>query len=340
MKLNKNIKFLCCLVVFSFVLTKDFSFNSNVFFGYDTNPLRLSANEINNLNFNPQILGNADEVESPYLGFKMSLKKKMKKQKIQLSFNVKSTFYTLNKDKNNYNFSFNFKKSFGKYRNFIFDYFLMPDFYLREYEDRDLYIVCEDDLNDCLLSSHFSIEKVRLYYTMPIKPKKSSIKIGIIHERQIFDQNFTEFDLKIIGPVIEFKSKHKNINYSIYHERLEADNYTYIDGSFSTAYADRSYLQNRYKISLDKKISKKIKYGFVLDVYERENTSNIFGDNLHKNRKHVDLTLSSWIKFNSNKVTLALRKRQTESPYDWVTDLKTFERINVTFTRYFKKINF
>ena len=36
----------------------------------------------------------------------------------------------------------------------------MPDFYLREYEDRDLYIVCEDDLNDCLLSSHFSLKKL------------------------------------------------------------------------------------------------------------------------------------------------------------------------------------
>ena len=55
MKLNKNIKFLCCLVVFSFALTKDFSFNSNVFFGYDTNPLRLSANEISNLDSYPNI---------------------------------------------------------------------------------------------------------------------------------------------------------------------------------------------------------------------------------------------------------------------------------------------
>ena len=57
-----------------------------------------------------------------------------------------------------------------------------------------------------------------------------------------FLMRITEFDLKIIGPVIEFKSKYKNINYSIYHERLEVDNYTYLDGSFSTAYADRSYL--------------------------------------------------------------------------------------------------
>ena len=53
MKLNKNIKFLCCLVIFSFVLTKDFSFNSNVFLVTILTRLRLSSNEISNLEFQP-----------------------------------------------------------------------------------------------------------------------------------------------------------------------------------------------------------------------------------------------------------------------------------------------
>ena len=342
MNLSKIKKYIVifCLVFSSLLGEQKSSFQSHIFIGYDSNPMRLSDGEISQLSTYPSILGNAEEIDSPFIGFKFKIKHNSLKNKLQFSFNLKGSYYNFSKDKNNYNFSFNIKKSFGNSKYFIFDYFLMPDFYLREYEDRDLYFICDDDLNNCLLSSHFSIEKIRMSLVFPVKQNKSSLKLSFLHERQIFDKHFTEFDLRIYGPVVEYKLKYNKYNFSLLFENLIADNYTYLDDSFSTMYMDRSYNQKRYKMAIEKKYHRKRKFGFVVDIFRRENTSLLQNDNLHYNRSHIDMTISYWHKINSNKVTISFRKRQTSSPYQWVRNLKTFKRVVVTYTKYFKIMKF
>ena len=341
MNLNRNK--LCkigIIIIISFAQADNSSFNSNIFFGYDSNPMKLSVDEINQLDIYPFLLGNAEEVFSPFVGFNVKLKHSIIKRRIKLSWNLKGSYYNLSKDKSNYNFSFNLNKSLGDYRHFIFNYFIMPDFYLREYEDKDLYMVFEEGLENSFFSSYFSIEKIRITLLMPIKRKISSIRMSFIHERQVFNKNFTEFDLKLVGPVIEFKSKYNKYTYSISYENLFADNYTYSDGSFSTMHMDRGYVQQRYKISIEKKYSDKRKFGFSANVYKRKNTSSLEDDHLHNGRKHIDMTVSYWHKLNKNKVTISFRKRQTYSPYQWVVDLKTFKRVTITYTKYFNSIRF
>ena len=342
MRLDKvefyKIIFFACTA--SLLCADNTSFNSSIFFGIDSNPMRLSDNEINQLDLYPSILGNAEEVESPLLGFKFRLKHKIPKKRITLNFNLKTSYYLLSTDKSNYNFSFNFKKSLNDYRQFIIDYFLLPDFYLREYEDRDLYIVCEDNLDECLLSARFSIEKIKMILIIPIKRKISSVKLGFLHERQLFDENFTEFDLRIVGPIFEYKVNKKNYRYSFLSEYLVADNFTYLDGSLSTMYMDRSYKQQRYRLSFEKGKSKSGKYGIALDVYKRQNTSTLNSDNLHYLRSHTDATVSCWYKFNSHKILISFRERKTKSPYRWVEELKTFKRVNLTYTKYFDTVKF
>ena len=56
------------------------------------------------------------------------------------------------------------------YQYIVLDYFLMPDFYLREYEDRDQ-INCEEESIHCFSSTFFSTERLRLSYKMPINKK-------------------------------------------------------------------------------------------------------------------------------------------------------------------------
>ena len=43
---------------------------------------------------------------------------------------------------------------------------------------------------------------------------------------------------------------------------------------------------------------------------------------------------------DGNKVSIALRSRNTKSPNSWVEDLKTFNRFIVTYHRYFDTIRF
>ena len=134
--------------------------------------------------------------------------------------------------------------------------------------------------------------------------------------------------------------KYNKYNFTILFEGLIADNYTYLDNSFSTMYMDRSYTQQRYKIAVEKKYFSKKKFGFIVDIFKRKNTSSLTSDHLHHNRSHIDMSISYWHKINSNKVLISFRKRETYSPYQWVEDLKTFSRITITYTKYLNTIKF
>ena len=70
-------------IFFCFLFPNNFSFQSNVFFGYDSNPLRLSENEINQIDVYPEILGNADYVYSEFIGFNTKFSYKLHKKKIR-----------------------------------------------------------------------------------------------------------------------------------------------------------------------------------------------------------------------------------------------------------------
>ena len=66
-------------------------------------------------------------------------------------------------------------------------------------------------------------------------------------------------------------------------------------------------------------------------------------DELHKNRKHKDLILNVWYLFKyggyKNKVSISFRNRSTKSPYRWVEDLKSFDKIYLEYTVYFDTLS-
>ena len=111
--------------------------------------------------------------------------------------------------------------------------------------------------------------------SMPINQKKSSIRFGVFNEKELYDKNFTEYNLNKTGALIEYQMKSKKINYTYLFEFLDADNFTYLDGSFSSQNQDRSYKQFRFKFSIKKRLLNKHAMGFISDVYFRENSSTI-----------------------------------------------------------------
>ena len=121
-------------------------------------------------------------------------------------------------------------------------------------------------------------------------------------------------------------------------------NSTYLDGFFSTRYMDRGYRQKQLKLSYKWRLFHKRTVHLLIDIYNRKYLSNIYNDNLHRTRWHNDCSYSLSYSFNNqqmmglkNKFTFTYRQRKTRSDFNWVEDLKTFERYYLTYSIYFNK---
>ena len=170
--------------------------------------------------------------------------------------------------------------------------------------------------------------------------KYSKLKFGIKYDKQLYNSIFTEYDLKIKGRFIQFSFNPNKHKFSIYYDDQDAENYTYLDGNYSTEIMDRSYKENRAKLSITESFDRKRSFGIIADIHKRKNTSSILDDKLHFQREHEDATISIWYKINNHKFIVSYRTRNTSSPYQWVIDLKTFKRYIFTYTITFNRIRF
>jgi len=312
--------------------------------GYDSNPLRLSYDEIQYSEHSDLLLNDADGISSNTTSIygKISYNPKLiNNRKTRLSLSFKRNIFFQHENKNNKSINFNINQSIGGYKKIYFNYYLMPDFYLREYRDIDE-IINNDftytDIYDSLQSAYFSIEKIKLGYEFPVDMLLSKIKLEINQEKQYYDPIFTEFDLDIVGASFSYS----NSNFSMFFNYSVADNSTYLDGLFSTNYMDRSYEQYQYKLTYDKQLENNISFGIIANIYNRLYSSNIYNDALHRTRTHIDSNVSLWYKFFiselKNKIQFTYRMRSTDSIFDWVEDLKSFKRYYLTYTVYLDKI--
>jgi len=214
----------------------------------------------------------------------------------------------------------------------------MPSYYLREYEDLDFVIDTDDVYSEAYRSCRFDIEKISFAYQFPFQDRKYKIKFGLSYEQQLFDKYFTEFDLNIIGLFGQVNFGDDKNRLMLYYSYKNADNFRYLDGSFSTMNMNRSYIEDRIKFSFTRPQSSNQSYGIIVDSYYRSNRSTIYSDELHYHRSHDDITFSLWYKIGKHKITFSNRKRTTKSPREWVSELKTFKRYILTYTIALDKI--
>ena len=358
---SNSLKFLVLLFIINgFIFGREgykpLSLTTSIILGHDSNPLRLSEDEIMDLEERPYLLGDASDVYSRFISFNGKFSFYSRKTPFALLFKKKTIFnisYTYkhfidHEEKTSQNISLKIDHQLGGYRHIYINYFLMPNYYLRQYEDLD-YIIGIDNIEDIsrYYSCVFDTEKISLLYQKPLKSKKNKVKFGVFYEREIYSKYFTEFDLNIIGRSLKFTFNSNNHNYfkgkrtvAILHERKMAENNTFLNGIVSTSFMDRGYKQSRYKLSFKQIIDEISSFGFILDTYKRNNTSPIENDELHYKRKHTDTTLSMWYRKNKYKINLSKRKRLSSSPFQWVQDLKTFDRYIITLTVDMKKKKF
>ena len=322
------------------------SLKSSISVGYDSNPLRLSTDEINELIYSPYLLGDASDVHSRFIQYNIRFKFFSRKGLLSKIFDNKKTIFDFvfsdkthfeNKAKSSYNVSFKIDQQLGDYRHVYFSYFIMPNYYLREYQDGDL-IIDFSDIEDNLLSARFNIETISLAYQHPIKRKVSKVKFGLLYERQLFDKYFTEFDLNISGVFGQINFDDDKNRLMLYYSYQDADNFRYQDGNESTSDMNRGYFQNRIKFSITQIVNNSASAGFLMDIYKRSSNSTIPDDELHYGRNHNDITSSLWYKFGKHKIKFSYRNRITSSPEGWVSELKTFKRYILTYTFTLDKI--
>jgi len=180
MKIQINKTFFYIFFIITILLPKStvyntVSLNSSISFGYDSNPLRLSNNEIDEAPDNPYLLGSANSIYSRFIqyniGFKFFskrglLSKIFDNKKTIFNFRLSNKTYFENKAKSNYNISFKIDQRLGDYRHVYFNYFIMPNYYLREYQDGDLIIDFSDILTSFSCTSRFF--NISIYLTVSI----------------------------------------------------------------------------------------------------------------------------------------------------------------------------
>ena len=198
-------------------------------------------------------------------------------------------------------------------------------------------------IQDISYQCYFNLSKVSIRYQRPVFNQKNKISFILNQENHYYNKYFTEFDIEINGLKFLLNKEKSNSNYIFSYEYVLAENLTLFDGNIATAIMDRGYDEKKINISYNYKFQT-FTTGIKLNNINRKYTSTIAQDELHLNRNHLDQTFSMWIKFKirniSHKLTLSNRNRYTKSSENWVEELKTFKRYDISYTIFFKKILF
>ena len=319
------------------------SMSNSISIGYDSNPMKLSSDEIDESAGN--IFMDKYNISSKYikLNTKFQTSIPVLKRKTKIDFSIKTNYYSDLDEKSNYGIYFKMNQPIGGYQYVKLDYTFIPDIFLREYDDSDYIYQYFDFIQDISYKCFFNLSKISIKYQRPINNKNNRISFILNQETQYYNKSFTEFDLRINGVKVLFNKKYSNANYSISYEYDLADNITLFDGNTSTSLMDRGYDEGKLKISFSRKFGN-FSIGGSFNNIDRTYSSEILQDALHLNRKHIDKTLIFWFKFKvrdfSHKISFSNRDRITSSPQGWVQDLKTFSRYDASYSFFFKKISF
>ena len=354
MKLKNNPAIVLAITILvQFLLADGFkvpikvSYSSSI--GYDNNVFRLPDLELNQVYQNDVYVMDSDAFDAPYLIPKLSAKYspeifKNFKTEFKFSFSRNSYITIPNKSYSIINSDFGMK--LASYRWIKISYRFLPQYYLRNFKDKDY------SLND-YYSALFSSETISFSYSNRLY-KKNWIRVKYSQVNLYYDSHFTEFDIN----KNEFEAK---IYYNLFNFSLNssygislAENISFGDGSNSTIY-DRSYTEHVYGIYAKKKIKKSnlistfglssiIKYRIFLDESEVE-----IIDPLHSGRKDLEYNFSIWVgnKINkklSHEFRLKYRSKDVYSAYRVnyyngygnidnisVSDFKSFTKFEIVY---------
>tara|TARA_B100001029_G_C15063025_1_gene460347 strand:- start:5404 stop:6450 length:1047 start_codon:yes stop_codon:yes gene_type:complete len=300
--------------------------------GYDSNILLFSERDIELKEIGDNSLGKIKYYDSDYYRptFKIIYSPVLLNEyETNFIFNFQNKFYRTFNQKNTFSTNSKFEIKFGSYHWLKFGYNFSPKNYLRRYQDLDVF---GGKYFDCL----YSYSRGYISYSIPIT-KKTWTRVTWKISNYYYNEHFTEFDTQYNEFNLYFSNKwNKNVRYSLNLGIGEGNNISYGDGLLSTGH-NRSFQTGNIKISRSRyniKVLKLDKFHISFSTDFRNYLSEAIDDPLHSGRFHYDYQIYTSItkKLNSNyslNLFIKQRKRNTISGYDWVQDLKSFNKFEV-----------
>ena len=304
-----------------------FSFSS----GYDDNVMRLSLKEVSEVSSNPDIMGGAKKLDSFTSKIGLFSKKSLwqwGKKELVLKGNIHWADYYHSQYKKYWSGGLDIIYKWGSYKNVKYTLRHLDDFYLRHYINRD---ISNTEASPCLFSDQN--QKITITYLVH-KPYWANLSIGYL--QRYYKIPFTEFDLDIIYFKSKISRKIKNIgSISFQIENGFAKSKSHLR-EYRPSSFNRSYEMMEWFLPLairPKNIFFK-EFGLSIRQENRRYMAEELNDPLHSGRDHLDTKYDIWFKKKINETVSAtlsnrFRTRKTNSKYDWVSDLKSFDQFQV-----------
>lgn len=298
--------------------------------GYNSNFLKLSEYESQNVLNSHLILGDSNTSDSPLLNGSFQFVEEFRIIPFFLNVDMRFSNFTQSLNKVSYSTNINISHRFGNYRWIKFGYKNNPKIYLRMYKDKDR-IGSPLDVVD------FKYEKFFSSISFPIY-KKIWIRGQLGMATNYFNENFTEFDLKQNEFFIKmFNLSFSELVFSPSFKFIISENITFNDGLISNN-LDRSY--EEYVFGNDLTIFQKNRFfdhikssiGFKLRNY----TSKDLLDVLHSNRSHKEYSIITKMSKNINeKIVVSYYckylNRKTNGSNSYIENLKSFNSFEFGF---------
>ncbi|MBI90217.1 MAG: hypothetical protein CMG60_09035 [Candidatus Marinimicrobia bacterium] len=301
--------------------------------GYDSNVMRFSNEEFSNASIDRQLMGGVSTFDSFIYRLGIKGKKSIWNKGGKNIFLGGSYFwsnYNNNIHKKYWSGGFDLTFKWGAYNHLKYVLRNLDSYYLRHYINRDISI---SDMMPCF----FSDRNQKIILTKRIN-RSHWFSAGFGYLQRYYDRPFTEFDLDIYYFHFRINKKiKKSLNISFQIEPFQAKDF-FNENKHLPSNFDRSYESLEWYMPVSIKLNNLIvdKIGVSLKKESRYYEAEDPDDPLHTGRGHVDSKFDFWIKkrlFESVSVTFSTRyrTRETQSAFDWVKELKSFEQIQFWF---------
>ena len=297
--------------------------------GYDNNVMRFSEDEFNIAASNAQQMGGATTFDSFVYKLGVSGKKSVwdsEKKSFTLSGNMNWADYKHHPEKQYGAGGLDATFKWGSYQSVKYSVRHLNSFYLRHYVDRD---ISTRQLAPCAFTDRN--QSVTLTQNV-IGSMWTNIGVGYL--QRYYENPFNEFDLDIIYIRGKINKKIKKLGSASFQvERGSASSQSHFlpdrPSSFNRSYETMEWY---LPIKIKKGLPLLNELGLSLRQENRIYAAEDPNDPLHAGRNHLDSKIDLWIKkkmSESLNITLTgrYRQRETESSYNWVTDLKSFNQL-------------
>ncbi len=305
----------------------------SIAFGYDSNFLKLSDDEIDQTVLGDDILGDAPTFDSEIIKTKMKLFYSpvlSKKYETEFYFTFSRSMYGQLKEKSYSRYSFVYGQHLGPYNWLKIGYANLPEYFIRNYIDRDL-------TGDFRYPCSFSSEEVFISYSFPVG-EVSWLRFKAKGMNEYYNSHFTEFDQQRLTGQVEFHSEFsKRMQYSVSLSHSASKNIDYDSEMISTV-VDRSYLTDKITLALAHRPHQNPviqKYGVSISAEQRLYGLESELDNFDDWKFYFESNIYLWSKIQihddfSLKISYRYRNRDADSnpfgEFYWVEEVKDFTK--------------